>query len=308
MIVLVVDDEPVARMIVCTVVRKLGHTVLEAEDGLHAWEQIQTSDVSIIITDWQMPGLDGPALIQRIRQANLPHYISCILLTVRNQLSDRFHGLDAGADDYLVKPVDPDELRARITVASRVLTLERELRTANERLQALAVQLQHQALHDQLTGLLNRQGMYNYSAAEFSRAQRNNTALGVALLDIDFFKQINDDHGHTAGDLALVHVANQIRAMVRPYDLIGRWGGEEFLVLLPDVQLEDIIVIAERIRQHIANQNLVIADSIRVPMTASIGITSSIIGAHDLDTIVAAADQALYAAKANGRNQVCSHA
>lgn len=303
--VLVANDDPLARHAVCAIVRTLGYTVLAAEDGLQAWDIIQNQEISLLITDWQMPGLDGPTLIRRVRAANFPHYISCFLLTVRDQRTDRISGLDAGADDYLVKPVDPDELRARIATSARVIRLEQELRAANTKLQELAAQLQHQATHDQLTGLLNRHGILAQAKLEKSRTERTGHPFGLALLDIDHFKLVNDQYGHAVGDLALKHIAIQLRSILRPYDLIARWGGEEFLLLMPNVSLDIAAIIAERVREQIGATPLSLSPIQFITLHVSIGVTSSSDGNDQLDELIALADQGLYTAKGAGRNQVC---
>lgn len=303
--VLVADDDPLVRQAVCALVRVFGYPVIATDDGLQAWEIIQSEDVSLLITDWQMPGIDGPALIRRVRSAALPRYVSCLLLTVRDQRTDRIYGLDAGADDYLVKPIDPDELRARLATAARVLRLEQELREANARLQELAAQLQHQAAHDPLTSLLNRQGLVAHAAREMARADRIGQPLAVALLDIDHFKQVNDQYGHTAGDLALAYVAGQIRATLRPYDIVGRWGGEEFLLLLPSATLDAAYAIADRVRAQIAGSPFTMPDERQVTLRVSIGVASRSATVPTLEALIAVADQALYAAKRAGRNRVC---
>lgn len=303
--VLVADDDPLARFAVCALIRAFGYPVLAAEDGEQAWALMQSEPITLLITDWQMPGLDGPELIRRVRAANLPRYVSCLLLTIRDQRTDRIQGLDAGADDYLVKPVDPDELRARLVGAARVLRLEQELREANERLQQLAAKLQHQAFHDTLTGLLNRQGLVNHAARELARVERTDIALAAALLDIDHFKQVNDQYGHAIGDLALRHVAIQMREAIRPYDIVGRWGGEEFLLLLPGAAPEAACNIAERVRTRIATTPLDLPDQGQIALHASIGVAVCRANTPNLDALVANADQALYAAKNAGRDRVC---
>jgi two-component system, cell cycle response regulator len=303
--VLVADDDPLARYTVSALVRAFGYPVSEATDGLQAWAFMQSEPITLLITDWQMPGLDGPELIRRVRAANLDRYVSCLLLTIREQQTDRIQGLDAGADDYLVKPVDPDELRARLAIAARVLHLEQDLRAANERLQELANQLQHLAFHDQLTGLLNRHGLTTQATRELARVERTGEVLAAALMDIDHFKQINDQYGHAVGDQALAHVARQLCAAIRPYDLLGRWGGEEFLLLLPTTDPEKACIVAERVRAQLAAMPLSLPDQGPLTLHVSIGVAACNATAPDLDALVTAADQALYTAKAAGRNQVC---
>lgn len=302
--VLVADDDPLVRQVLCALVRAFGYPVQAVEDGLQAWTIIQAEPITMLISDWQMPELDGPTLIRRVRAASLPRYVSCLLLTVRDQRTDRIHGLDAGADDYLIKPVDPDELRARLIVAARVLRLEQDLREANARLQQLAEQLRHQAAHDSLTGLLNRQGFESHVARELARAECVGQPLAAALLDIDHFKQVNDQYGHATGDQALGHIATLLRTALRPYDLIGRWGGEEFLLLLPVTTADVACAIAKHVCAQIAASPLTLPDQQPITLQVSIGVASCAAGAPDFNALVVLADQALYAAKAAGRDQI----
>ncbi|MFV9504356.1 MAG: diguanylate cyclase [Oscillochloridaceae bacterium umkhey_bin13] len=303
--VLVADDDPLARYAISALVQAAGYPVVTAEDGVQAWEIIQAEPITLLITDWQMPGLDGPDLIRRIRAAGLPRYVSCLLLTVRDQRTDRLLGLDAGADDYLVKPVDPDELRARLAIAHRILNLEQDLRAANSQLEALAAQLRYHATHDALTGLLNRRGLEQQAARVLGRAERSIQPVAVALIDLDHFKQINDQHGHAVGDQALAHLAAELRDAVRPYDLLGRWGGEEFLLILPGVPSDLACSVAERLRAHIAATPLVLDAEQRLHLRVSIGVAICPGPLLSLDRLLITADEALYAAKAAGRNRVC---
>lgn len=293
--VLVADDAPLVRHVVSTLVHSFGYTVVSAEDGLEAWAIIQTEEIALLITDWQMPGLDGPALIKRVRAAGMPRYIPCLLLIIRDTQSDRVYGLDIGADDYLVKPIHPDELRARIAVAARALRLEQELRASNARLEELAAQLQQQATHDALTGLLNRYGLIAQANVELARAQRTGQPLGLALLDRDYFKQINDQYGHTVGDRVLAHVAAQLRAAVRPYELL----------LLPGASEDETFGVAERARGQVAGVGFAMPGGGTISVSVSAGVTSCLGGAVALEGLLAAADQALYQAKGAGRDRVC---
>lgn len=302
--VLVADDDPLARYAISALVAAAGYTVITAEDGLQAWDLIQNEAITLLITDWQMPGLDGPDLIRRVRAATLPRYVSCILLTVRDERTDRLNGLDAGADDYLTKPVDPDELRARLAIAARILRLEQDLRAANTQLAALAAQLQHQAAHDALTGLLNRRGLEQQAVRILDRAERAKQPLAVALLDLDHFKLINDRYGHAVGDQALVHLARELREMVRPHDLVGRWGGEEFILIVPGLDPATVCTIAERVRSRVAETPLMREAESAINLRVSVGVAISPENSLPLERLITVADEALYAAKAAGRNQV----
>lgn len=300
--IVIADDEATTRRLLRALLTAAGHEVLEAADGEAAWALLQREGVSLLITDWLMPRLDGPGLIQRIRAAEGPGYIYTILLTSRDSKRDLVAGLDGGADDYLTKPFHPDELRARVAIGGRILALEASLREARD---AYAFQ----ASHDPLTGLLNRLAITSHVRAELARANRSSYPLSLALLDVDSFKAINDQHGHLVGDQALCHVAATLSEAVRPYDWVGRWGGEEFLIVLASTTLTDAVAIAERLRAQIASSPLLLPDEVPLPLTVSIGVACTQLPlARDADPVVLfqQADAALYAAKAAGRNRVHS--
>jgi two-component system cell cycle response regulator len=289
--ILIVDDDRIQRRILGSQLARLGYVVREAVDGADAWNQLQQEPAPIVITDWMMPGLDGPELIARIRAAAFPGYTYSILLTSRDERTDVVAGLDAGADDYLTKPCDTNELRARVAIGARIVDLEQRLRTARDT--------------DTLTGLRNRGAIVASAEAELARSQRSGALLGVALLDVDHFKRINDAYGHQVGDQALALVATTVQQCLRAYDLVGRWGGEELLLVLPGTTLEIAVVIAERVRAKIAATPLDLVDGRQLTITASLGVAST---EQDdqatLDQLVHAADTALYLSKAAGRNCV----
>ncbi|HNP73629.1 MAG TPA: diguanylate cyclase, partial [Kouleothrix sp.] len=236
--ILIVDDDRIQRHILSKQLGQLGYSVREADDGALAWAMLQEAPAPIVVTNWSMPGFNGPELIARIRAARFPGYTYVILLTAKDGRDNIVRGLDAGADDYLIKPCDPSELRARVAIAARIVDLEMRLRTARDT--------------DGLTGLLNRMAITNAVEIELARAGREGTSAGVALLDVDYFKQVNDQHGHQVGDMALRHVAVVVARNIRPYDLLGRWGGEELLLLLPRTTLAEATAVAERVCAGIA--------------------------------------------------------
>jgi two-component system cell cycle response regulator len=213
-----------------------------------------------------------------------------VLLTSKNAQNSIVEGLKAGADDYLIKPFDRNELMARLAIGERILKLE-------ERLEQMAT-------HDALTNLLNRRALYAGAQAELSRSIRENSPLSLIMLDIDHFKSVNDAYGHPAGDKALCLVAETLLQNKRDYDLVGRWGGEEFLALLPKTSMADARAIAERFRAGIESAGLRMPDGGAVKVTVSLGVSSTAFGAFDIETLIHQADKALYQAKNSGRNKV----
>ena len=297
--ILVVDDDPLLRQLLRAHLTRVGHEVLTMADGRSAWKLLQREPIRLVITDWMMPGLDGLELTRRIRLADFPGYVYVILLTARDDKADIVSGLKAGADDYLTKPFDPGELCARVAIGERILDLETRLREARDQLQELAT-------HDSLTGLLNRRAIYDHAEEELARARREARPMSLVLLDVDHFKAVNDQHGHLVGDQALRLIADTIVQNIRSYDKAGRWGGEEFLLVLPRTTLSEAVAVAERVRAGVAASQLPLSDGGCLQLRASLGVanTSPEIP-WDLDTLLRQADQALYCAKRKGRNRVC---
>jgi two-component system chemotaxis response regulator CheY len=306
--VIVADDDPTTRRLLRSVLTTAGHEVFEAADGEAAWVLLKSTGAGLLITDWLMPRLDGIGLIQRIRADAQPGYIYTILLSARDSKSDTVAGLDIGADDYLTKPFHADELRARVAIGARIMSLELSLREARDR-------YAHQASHDPLTGLLNRLAISNHVQAELSRATRTDTSLSLALIDIDHFKQVNDRYGHLVGDQALCHVAESLTSFIRLYDWLGRWGGEEFLVVLAHANRAEALMVAERLRLGVIKRPMALDAGATLALTVSIGVASSAppkdaSGLPDQQALSGAAalfqraDAALYAAKRAGRNRV----
>jgi len=296
--ILIADDEAVSRKVLESRLRKWGYDVVVATDGAEAWEALQGPDApDLAILDWEMPGMDGIEVCRRVRQAARESYVYLLLLTAKSRGEDIVAGMDAGADDYIAKPFDTNELKVRLRAGRRILDLVAELVRARE-------MLADKATHDSLTGLWNRGAILETLEHEMARADREGMPLGVILGDIDFFKRVNDTHGHLAGDAVLRETARRMLSVRRSYDAVGRYGGEEFLVITPGCGLELARSVGERMRAAIAAEPMDIAAGL-IPVTMSLGATTYLPRGHATpEALVKAADEAMYRAKAGGRDRV----
>jgi two-component system cell cycle response regulator len=294
--VLVADDDPVSRRLLESAVRRMGHDVTAVADGLSAIDALLQSDgPRLAVLDWMMPGADGLAVCRAVR-TRASRYVYVILLTAMDRHEDMVTALSAEADDFLTKPLDVTELRARLRSGERVLELQERLLDAQD-------ELRHDATHDRLTGLWNRGMVLDHLATAVQQARRERLPLAVVMADIDFFKNVNDRYGHAAGDLLLGSVATRMRSVLRQYDRIGRYGGEEFLVVLPNCDVQVARQIAERIRAAVA-ASPVVAGGISLAVSVSLGVAWAAQPPENPSGLIDAADQALYRAKAAGRNRV----
>jgi two-component system, cell cycle response regulator len=292
--VLVAEDDPMFRRILQSWLENWGYQLTIAEDGAKAWTILQQEPLpQLIILDWMMPAVNGLELCRRVREQNRSPYQYLLLATAKDAKRDLVMGLEAGADDYVTKPFDKSELRARLRAGNRILTLQDEQIKAHE-------QLHFQATHDPLTGFWNRGEILEMLRRELERAARSQSATGLLMLDLDHFKTINDTHGHLTGDEVLREVTRRIAKAVRMYDSLGRYGGEEFLVLLPGCTRDQIDQGAERVRAAVDNGPIFVNDA-RVSVTVSIGAAVTV-GSTSAEEMLAAADIALYRAKI-GRNR-----
>jgi diguanylate cyclase (GGDEF)-like protein len=289
--ILIADDEDGTRLKLETLLSKLGYEVVVARDGNEAWELLQRDDApSLALIDWLMPGMDGVEVCRRVRQSAKVPYCYIVMLTVKGQKQDLVAGMEAGADDYLSKPFDVDELRVRLSAGERILSLQEDLRL--------------QATHDDLTGVLNRGTVLEVLNRELALVARKSVPVAIILADLDDFKQVNDKHGHAIGDTVLREAARRLATPMRPYDAIGRYGGEEFLIVLPGCGVESALLVAERIRCSVANQAITTSAG-AVPMTVSLGVAAVDNAApQGQDALIQSADDALYRAKRAGRNRV----
>jgi diguanylate cyclase (GGDEF)-like protein len=282
---------------VASLLERWGYSVRTAHDGVAALAVLEEkTGIQLAIVDWMMPRLDGIELCREIRRRFNEPYLYVVLLTSRDQRDDIVTGFDAGADDYLIKPVHHSELSARLRAAKRILDLQEKLLAAQETLRV-------QAMHDALTGIWNRGAIFDALNRELDRARRQQGTLAVIMVDLDHFKQVNDQHGHLVGDQVLREAAQRIKAAVRTYDGVGRYGGEEFLLVAPGFDAAQAMEFAERLRKRFAENPVVTSDS-TLPVTMSLGVVA-IRGDQALpaEKILAAADDALYRAKSEGRNR-----
>ncbi len=296
--VLVAEDNPVFQSMLRSMLTKWGYDVRIAPNGLEAWEGMQAADAPrLAVLDWMMPYMDGVEVCRRIRGAAREPYVYVLLLTARTESQDLVEGMEAGADDYLTKPFNAQELRVRLRAGRRILDLQRQLMEAREALRV-------QATHDALTGLFNRGRVLEILATEIARSERQLRPLAVLMVDLDRFKQINDTRGHQAGDAVLREAAHRMQAAMRHYDAPGRYGGEEFLIVLPGCGAREGCAQAERIRAAFARESFA-AGSESLAVTCSIGVSSrDACIAGDADRLIREADAALYDAKNQGRNRV----
>jgi len=303
--ILVADDDPTSRIIARTALEKLGHQCSVASDGVEAWEVFGARRPDVVITDWIMPGLSGVELCRNIRADTSGGYTYCIMVTSQGAHHQIIEGMGAGADDYLLKPLNTDELHFRLIAADRVTSLHRQLADQQTELEQLNGRLAGIARKDSLTGLRNRRALDEDIDHLEVQVSRYGAWYCMALFDIDNFKAYNDTHGHLAGDQILQAVASQLKVQARGGDAVYRYGGEEFLCILPEQSITSGIVTAQRMR--IGQEELAIPH-----LGSSSGVLTISAGVAALDprdptpatAVLKQADEALYQAKRLGRNRV----
>ncbi len=297
--ILLVDDEPTQRLIMARLLKRAGYEVDTASNGKEALDKIEAGDFQLMITDWEMPEMDGIALCSALRSSQTKGYIYTILLTARDAIEHVVTGLQSGADDYLTKPVVEPELIARLSTGKRIVTLERSLRQANEENRRLSIT-------DPLTGAHNRRYLMEQLPREIERGARYGRQLSVIMCDVDHFKKINDTHGHLVGDEVLKWFVKRLNAGVRACDWVARYGGEEFVIVLPETTVANAATAAEHLREQISKTPFQAGD-LSFQVTASLGVSGwpgvVPIGSN-FDALVAKCDAGIYASKAAGRNRV----
>jgi diguanylate cyclase (GGDEF)-like protein len=290
--ILLAEDDPTQRLGLTHELGRAGYTVDSVSDGEEALTRLLSGSYHVLITDWDMPGMDGKTLCQRVRKASLTGYVYILMLTGRTDVSDLVIGIEAGADDYIRKPADRTELLAKIKAGCRIVALEREVLRLS--------------ITDALTGVFNRRYLMDQLPREIDRACRYQRALALVVADLDHFKQINDRQGHAFGDQALRDFAHRTQRLLRASDWIARWGGEEFVFVLPETPLALAVEVAEKIRRECASTPISVG-SAEISVTASFGVTALkyLPGSEDCaDQLLRRADRAMYISKAAGRNRV----
>lgn len=291
--VLIAEDSLVTSMNLAKNISSWGYEVVMAQNGWEAWSMIKKESIRLAILDWMMPGINGLHLCKKIRQELNDHnskYIYIILLTGKDQQEDIIAGLSAGADDYMVKPANLLELKVRLQNGSRIIDLE------DKRI--------HLASYDSLTNLWNRNRIFEFLEEELERSSREGQETGTIMVDIDNFKNVNDTYGHFIGDIVLVEVAARLKDSIRLYDKIGRYGGDEMLIVLPNCNQTRIAQIAERLRLTVC-QNTINTDKGKLEVSISLGGASTqSLSEITLESLLQASDNALYLAKKHGRNCV----
>ncbi|MCK4336880.1 MAG: diguanylate cyclase [Candidatus Aminicenantes bacterium] len=293
--VLIAEDDKVTLEILKKYLRGWGYNIITADTGQQAWKILKKGDIHMAVLDWIMPGISGPEVCQKVRQEKRDRYTYLIMLTSKDNPKDIIQGLTAGADDYVTKPFNQLELKARLQTGKRIILLESQLLDTQNRLRKMAE-------YDVLTKLWNRRAILNILDEEIIRSTRQHLPLGVIMIDIDGFKNINDTHGHQAGDAVLYEIASRLKNNVRPYDKVGRYGGDELFIVLPNCNLVNLDIVGRRLQESI-NMQKVRTSQAEIHVTISLGGVSS---ESDPDTpaekLISESDKALLKAKKKGRN------
>ena len=299
---LLVEDEPTQLLLTQRMLRQGGYEVETASDGATALAKLATGRFQLLVTDWEMPGMDGPTLCRKVRATRLPGYLYILLLTGQIATRSVVIGLEAGADDYVRKPADEAELLARLAAGRRIVRLEQSLRDANAQIKRLSVT-------DPLVSAFNRRYLNEQLLQEVDLARRKRQALSVILADLDYFKSINDQYGHQIGDEVLIHFVAQASGVLRDeIDWVARFGGEEFVVVLPGIELAAAVTVAENIRARCANA-VIATEAGDLKFTASFGVATLRVAMSGSNGAAATAllreaDAALYRSKREGRNRI----
>jgi two-component system, cell cycle response regulator len=302
--ILVVDDNPDNVEIIDARLSSRGFTVETATNGEEALARVEENPPHLILLDVMMPVMDGYEVSRRIKGSDSLPFIPIILVTARDSTQDKVEGLDAGADDYLTKPINFPELEARVRSMLRIKRLQDQLDEKNRELEVANKKLRKLSITDGLTGLFNHRHVHELLHEEIERSKRTGDSIAVAMVDLDRFKKVNDTYGHPTGDVVLYETAEILRDTAREVDMVGRYGGEEFIAILPGTPEENAAQFAERVRQRV-EEHVYRDDATEIRMTTSAGVAAYPSAAvPDADALLKRADEALYRAKESGRNQV----
>jgi two-component system, cell cycle response regulator len=297
---LVVDDDPANIRLVQETLEGHGYLIDTAADGVQALEKVRAQAPDLLILDVMMPKMNGLEVCRIVKSMSADSFIPIILVTVQGDIDSKVTGLKLGADDYLAKPYNPLELRARVSSMLRIKSLQDKINSKRRDLEALSVT-------DDLTGLYNHRALQHRLKDEFLRAQRYNEPLSVLMIDVDHFKQVNDKHGHLFGDFVLGELAKTFLKCVREIDIVARYGGDEFVIILPQTHFSGSLTVADRIWRSVSANDFN-QDKVSAKSTVSIGISFfPNKNVATVEQLVAFADQALYQAKREGRNRICLH-
>jgi len=295
--ILIAEDDPISSRILQKNVENWDYETVLARSGRAAWQALQDENLRLAILDWMMPGMHGVEVCRKIRRRKKYKYTYIILLSAKDRKQDIIAGLSSGADDYMTKPVNFLELRARLNTGKRIIDLE-------DKLLFIQKELKDIASRDSLTRIWNRTEITRFLSEELERGQREKKPTGVIMLDVDHFKKINDFYGHAAGDQALLQVVSRLKRKVRRSDKIGRYGGDEIIIILPNCGQTEIRKIGERLRLAVGMRRIR-TELDTVPVTVSAGCaTSDLPGISSAEKVIKAADGVLLRAKQRGRNCV----
>ncbi len=298
--VLIVDDDPANIRLVQETLDGHGYVIDTAVDGVQALEKVRAQAPDLLILDVMMPKMNGLEVCRIVKSMSADNFIPIILVTVQGDIDSKVTGLKLGADDYLAKPYNPLELRARVASMLRIKSLQDKINAKRKDLEALSVT-------DDLTGLYNHRALQQRLRDEFLRAQRYNEPLSVLMVDVDHFKVVNDNHGHLFGDFVLCEMGKIFKSTVREIDVVARYGGEEFMIILPQTHFTGSLTVADRVWRAIGEHQFT-SGKVVAMVTVSIGISfypNKNVG--NVEQLVGFADQALYQAKSEGRNRICLH-
>jgi diguanylate cyclase (GGDEF)-like protein len=295
--VLIAEDDPVSRRILESTLKNWKYDVVSVSDGDEALKLLRSANPPrLALLDWMMPGKDGPQVCRELRAIPTGRFVYIVLVTARSDKYDIAAGLEAGADDYVVKPFEAVELKARLLAGTRIVELEDQLLAIQEK-------LSHRATHDDLTGVWNRAAILSKLETEIQRAGRQKTPLTVVMVDVDNFKAVNDIYGHQVGDVVLRNVAQTMANNLRVYDAVGRYGGEEFLIVAPGCDRAAADRLAQRLQTNVKTQSMAGSER-EITITCSFGVVTPIDQEMTPERCIQLADEALYRAKAGGRDRV----